>query len=98
MTKPGKFYNHVGTETLVQHWGLRAAQQPTYDHLDKASVIVRDEGCGESACRLPQRLRGKSEVPLGRITSNRLCGTWPDVPSTTLLAKTEVSSGGELDV
>ena len=39
-----------------------------------------------------------SEGPAGRTTSNRPCSTWPDGPSTTLLAETEVSSRGELDL
>ena len=50
-TNRGKFYNHVGTETLVRHWGLRAAQQPTYDQLYKASVRVRAEW-GRGSCLL----------------------------------------------
>ena len=35
---------------------------------------------------------------MGRRTSDRPRGIWPDIPSTTLLTKTEVLSGGELYV
>ena len=89
-TKRGKFYNHVGKETLVRRRGLHAAQRPTYDQLDKARIRVRDENDGEAACRRHQRLPGKSEGPAGRTTSNLPCGIWPEKPSTTLLTKTEL--------
>ena len=85
-------------ETLVQRWGLRVAQRPTYDQLNKETVIVRDKGFGEAACRRPQRLPRKSEGPVGRTIINRPRGTWPDGSITTILTKTKVSRGGELDV
>ena len=34
---------------------------------------------------------------MGRRTSDRPRGIWPDIPSTTLLTKTEVSIREELD-
>ena len=59
---------------------------------------MRDEGDGEADYQQPQCLTGKFEGPAGRTTGNRPCGTWPDIPSKTLLIETEVSRGGELDV
>ena len=97
-TKRGKFYNHVGTETLVRHRGLHAAQQPTYDQQDKASIRVRAKGDEEASCWRPQCLPGKSEGTAGRTTRNRPRRRWPDGPITTLLTKTEVLRGGQLDV
>ena len=52
----------------------------------------------EATCWQPQRLPGKSEGPAGRTTSNRPRRIWHDGPINTLLTKTEVLSGGELDV
>ena len=49
-SKRGKFYNNIGTETLVLCQGVNASQRPTYDQLDKASVKMRDKRDEESAC------------------------------------------------
>ena len=59
---------------------------------------MQAKGDGEAACRQPQRLPGKSEGPAVRTTSNRPRGIWPYGPSTIVLAETEVSRIGELDV
>ena len=83
---------------LVQCRGLRANQQPNYNQLNKASIRVwykRDE---EADCCQPKTLPVKSEGPTGRTASNSPRRIWPDRLSTTLLTKTEVSSGGELGV
>ena len=97
-TKRGKFYNHVGTETLVRRRGLHSAQQPTHNQLDKSSVRVRAKGDGETSCWQPQYLPGKSEGTAGITTRNLTRSTWPDGPITSLITETEVLSGGELDV
>ena len=66
--------------------------------MDNTGVSMRAVGDGKYACWRPQRLPGKSEGPKGGTTSDRPCRTWTDGSSTTLLTKTEVLVGGELDV
>ena len=67
-------------------------------NLIRQALECEPNGDEEAACRQPQRLPVKSEGPARRTTSNRPRGTWPHGPSTTMITKTEVSSGGELDV
>ena len=55
-------------------------------------------GVGEASFWRSQRLPGKSEGPKGVTSSNCRRQIWPDGSSTTLLTKTEVLGGGELDV
>ena len=98
MTKRGKFYNHIGTETLVHCRDIRFDQRSTYNQLDKASIRGQAERGEEVDCRQPQRMPEKYEGPTGRKTSDRLRGIWPDRPSTTLFTETEVSSRGELEM
>ena len=83
---------------LVHCQVLHAPQRPTNGTLDNAGVRMRAGGGREAACRKPQLLPGKSEVPKGGTTSDRPCGTWPDGSSMALLTKTEVTGGGKLGV
>ena len=83
---------------LVRHRGIRASQQPTDGTTDHICVSMRAGGGGEAASCRYKRLPGTSKGPKGGEPNKRHSGPWTDISGTTLYAKTEVPSGGELDV
>ena len=61
----GKFYIHVGTETLVCHQCIGAPQRPTGGPSDKTRFKMRAKGGKEASSQLPQHLPGTSEGSKG---------------------------------
>ena len=96
--RPGNFYSHVVTETLVHHRGICSPKQPTGGPSDNTWFNMWYVGCREAASRRPQRLPGTSKGPRGGAPSDYHREPLSDRPGTALHAKKEVPSGRKLDL
>ena len=94
--KRGKFYIHVGTETMVCCWGISSPKQPTGDTLDITGLNMQAGGGGEADSRRPQHLTSTTEGPTRGGSCDHHHEPWALISVTEFHSKTEVMSRGRL--
>ena len=96
--KRGKSYIPAWPETLVCCQCIHPPQRPTEDTSGSIDLSVQAGGGGDDASRIPQCQPGTTKRPTGGVICNNHCELWAVRPVTALHPKTEVTSGGKLDV